>query len=300
MCNDAQVNWDDLRFILAAARTRTLSGAAAQFGVTHTTVGRRIRACEEKLGVRLFDRQPDGLHATPAGQDLVELAERVEADVLSAESRIMGRDAELRGPLRVSMVDFCFWGIHDVFASFLNRYPSVELTLTATLDSVSLTRREADVALRLTDHPPENLVGRRLGELTFAVYGSASLVQRIGSNAPLGEYPWLAWDERLDGRWIHDWLDHNAPGAQIVMRVDESALLQRQAVSSGIGVFFMPCCVADAEPDLHRLSPVHFRQALWLLTLRELQHTSRVRAFMDHFGDALANHPAIEATMTPT
>src|SRR5690606_20873769 len=212
----------------------------------------------------------------------------------------MGRDAELRGPLRVSMVDFCFWGIHDVFASFLNRYPSVELTLTATLDSVSLTRREADVALRLADSPPENLVGRRLGELAFAVYGSDSLVKRIGPDAPLGEYPWLAWDERLDGRWVHEWLAQHAAGAQVVLRLDESALRQRQAITSAIGVFFMACCVGDADPNLRRLGPVHFRQPLWLLTLRELQHTSRVRAFMDHFGDALANHPAIEATMTPT
>ncbi|HMR76258.1 MAG TPA: LysR family transcriptional regulator, partial [Polyangiaceae bacterium] len=93
------MDWDDLRFILAAARARTLSGAAAEFGVTHTTAGRRIRACEERLGARLFDRQPDGLHATPAGQDLVELAERMESEGLAVESRIMGRDAELRGSL---------------------------------------------------------------------------------------------------------------------------------------------------------------------------------------------------------
>ncbi len=287
------MDWDDLRFILAAARSRTLSGAGARFGVTHTTVGRRIRACEARLGVRLFDRQPDGLHATAAGQDLIDLAERMEGEVLAAQGRIMGRDAELRGPLRVSIFDFGFWGIHDAFASFIARYPSVELTITASLDPVSLTRREADVALRLTRSPPEALIGRRVGDLTFAVYASEALVARVGADAPYADYPWLAWDDRLDGSWIHEWLSRNAPGARIALRIDESAILQRQAICSGMGVFFMPCCVADAIPGIRRLGPIHFRQPLWLLTLRELQHTSRVRAFLDHMADALATHPAV-------
>ncbi|MFT5679941.1 MAG: DNA-binding transcriptional LysR family regulator [Myxococcota bacterium] len=280
------MDWNDLRYILAAHRARTLVGAAARLGVTHTTVGRRIRASEERMGVRLFDRTPDGLHVTPAGQDLVEVAERMEGEVLSVESRIMGRDTELSGPLRVSILDYSFWALHGAFQSFLERYPSVDLTITATVEPVSLTRRDADVVLRLAEAPPETLIGRRLGQVGFAVYASDALVDRIGADAGYAAYPWLGWDERSDGRWVDAWLAENAPGARIAVRIDESAIVRRQAIQSGMGVFFMPCFEGDAVSGLQRLGPVEFRRSLWLLTLPDLRHTNRVRAFLDHMAEA--------------
>lgn len=276
------MDWDDLRYILAVARARTLIGAASDLGVTHTTVGRRIRACEERVGVRLFDRNPDGLTTTPAGQVLAEAAERLEGEVLSAESRVMGQDAELRGPLRVSTFDFALWVFHDTFASFLQRYPSVELTITAPLDPISLVRRDADVALRLTASPPASLIGRRLGEIEFAVYGSEELIARVGEDAPYGAYPWIAQDQRQDGGWVEAWLARHGPGARIVARIDESPILRRQAISAGMGLFFLACFEGDGVPGVRRLGPVQFRHPLWLLTLPELRHTSRVRAFLDH------------------
>lgn len=287
------MDWDDLRYVLALSRAQTLSAAATSLGVSHTTVGRRIRALERALGARLFDPAPSGLAPTRAGHDLIEVATRVEAELLLVEGRVLGRDVRLSGALRVATMDILFHHNHEAFASFIARYPSVALTVCASDAEVSLQRREADVALRMTSSPPEPLVGRKVGQVAFAVYGSAALVERIGADAPYDAFPWLHWDERLDMRWLDDWLATHAPKARVVMRVALSSSLLRQTIAAGLGVHFLATFEGDADPSLRRIGPITpaFRRDLWLLTLPELRHNSRVRAFMDHMAAQLrASH----------
>lgn len=284
VCKNAHVDWDDLRYVLAVARERTLSLAAERLGVTHTTVGRRLRAIEERLGVRLFDRTPDAFVPTAAGQDVAEVAERMEGEVLSLEGRVLGRDAQLEGKLRVATMDLLFRRYQAAFASFIARFPGVELTVTSSDTEVSLTRREADAALRMTSSPPEHLVGRKVGRVDFAVYASRALARRVGPDAAYSDYPWLHWDERLGMTWLDEWLARNAPGARVAMRVDFSSVLVRQAVAAGIGVHFLATFEGDGDPELQRIGPVHpeYSRDVWLLTLPDLRSTSRVRAFLDH------------------
>lgn len=278
------MEWSDLRCVLALVREGTLSGAAASLGVSHTTIGRRVRALEDALGVLLFDRTPDGLIATAAGQDIAEVAERVEGEVLSLESRVLGRDVALRGKLRVTTMDVLFRRYRPTFTSFLARYPSVELTLGCTDSELSLTRREADVALRMTSSPPVSLVGRKIGRVEFAVYAERGLVERLGPKARYDDYPWIHWDERLDMRWLDQWLAKNAPRARIAMRVDASSTVLRDAMAAGIGAHFLACFEGDADPALSRVGPVatEFGRDVWLLTLPDLRSNTRVRAFLDH------------------
>lgn len=285
------MDWDDLRYVLAIHRGKTLSGAAALLGVTRTTVGRRLKDAETRLGVRLFDRSDEGFTATATGDELAAAAIRVEEEIHVTEGRLLGRDAELCGRLRVSTIDFIFAGFPDVFASFIQRYPKVDLTVGVTNEQVSLSRREADVALRLGNNPAERLVGRRVARLQFEAYAAQSLVDRVGRDAPLGAFPWLHWDERSDGRWLDAWLAKNAPGAQVSLRSDDYAV-RRRALSSGIGVHFLPCFDGDAEPGLVRLGARLSDEArdLWVLTLPELRTNSRIRAFMEHAHSAFKRH----------
>ncbi|MEM1418057.1 MAG: LysR family transcriptional regulator [Myxococcota bacterium] len=277
------MEWDDLRYVLAARRAGSLSGAAAELGVARTTVGRRLRDAEQRLGVLLFDRTPDGLVATAAGEELAETAERVEAEVLTTEGRLLGRDEALRGRLRVSTLDFVFEAFPELFGTFRERYPGIEVTVRVTTENVSLRRREADVALRLARSPAEHLVGRRMGTLNFEVYGARSLVARIGADAPLSAFPWIGWDDREDTRFFDGWLAENAPGAAFALRTGDFGVT-RKALSAGLGIHFLPCCLGEPDPELvslgHRL--VGEARGLFVLTLADLRHNSRVRAFMDH------------------
>lgn len=279
-------------YVLAISRHRTLLKAATTLGVAHTTVSRRLKTLEAELGVRLFDRTPDGLVATAAGEDLIEAAERMEGDMLSVRARVLGRDAELRGRLRVSTFDVLFYSLEQSFISFLKRYPHVELSVATSPERVSLPRREADIAIRLSNGPPESLVGRKVGYMQFGVYAARTLVERVGEDAPLSEYPWLSWDAGENLAWFEGWLAENAPGAKIVLRLGDRGVLMAHAVRSGLGAQILPCLLADADPLLQRLTPLDevFRLDLWLLTLPELRTNSRVRAFMEHMTEALGTH----------
>jgi DNA-binding transcriptional LysR family regulator len=285
------MDWDDLRYVLAILRGKTLSRAAASLRTSHTTVGRRLRAIEERLGVRLFDQTPEGFIPTYAGQAVAATAERMEAEVLAVESQVLGGDVRLAGKLRVGTLDIVFRGYHDVFSSFAARFPEVELTVTCSDTEVSLPRREADVVLRMTGTPPKYLVGRKVGRVDFAVYGQRALVEQLGPDAGYAAYPWLHWDERLNMTWLDEWLAEHAPGARIALRMDASSVILRDAIRAGIGVHFLACFEGDSDPALTRIGPPHraFSRDLWLLTLPELRDTSRVRAFMDHAVERLAN-----------
>ena len=284
------MDWDDLKYVLAIARAKTLSAAGASLGVSHTTAGRRLRAIEEALGVRLFDRTPDGLVVTAPGAEAVEAAEEMEQRVHALEGRVRGHDTRLVGALRVTTMDVFFLRFHEAFTSFARRYPDVELTVTSSNEEASLTRREADVALRMTTSPPEYLVGRRVGRVRFAIYGQDELVAACGGpDAPYDAFPWLSWDARMNVRFVDEWLAAHAPSARVVMRTDFDSLLLHEAIARGVGVHFLSRADGDADPRLTRIGPADqgFASELWLLTMPDLRANSRVRAFIDHMVEAL-------------
>lgn len=276
-----------MRFVLAVARAGTLTGASRQLGVVRTTVGRRVRALEEAMGVRLFDDTPEGLVATAAGQELATSAEIVEGEVLGVTSRLAGRDAELKGTLRVSTIDAIYECFTDAFTSFIAAYPGIELSVLSTDEEVSLRRREADVAVRMKDTPPEALVGRHLGKVEFGIYASRALVAEVGRDAAPAAFPWLRFDARDDGRGLEPWYTRYAAGASVAMGFDAYAVM-RHAVCVGQGVHFLPRFDAERFPELMCLGPDPApTRSLWALTLPELRTNSRVRAFLKHVDRAI-------------
>lgn len=287
------MRWEDLHLVLTLVRARTLQEAGARLGVARTTVARRLTAAEERLGARLFDRTPEGLSPTAAGAELAEAAERLEDEVLAVEGRVRGRDAELRGRLRVSTLELVWDGFTEVFASFVERHPAVGLTLHMGDEQVSLRRREADVAIRLSNDPGDGLVGRLLGRVQFEVYGARALVERVGRDAPLAAFPWISDDERSPTPWLDRWLATAAPGARVALRSDAYRVM-RGAVAAGVGVHFLACFDGDRDPGLvslgHRVTEE--ARGLWVLTLPELAANRRVRAFMDHCAAAFAPYRA--------
>ncbi|MCA9605069.1 MAG: LysR family transcriptional regulator [Myxococcales bacterium] len=276
------MNWDDLRFVLATARARTLSGAAQELGVTHTTVARRLRALEERIGARVFDARAEGLVPTAAGERLRDAAERMEEEVMGLDRAIVGRDARLTGPLCVATTDLLVLWFPELWASFAKEYPGIDLEVAASTRVANLTKRDADVAIRFTNRPPENLVGRKVGRLDYAVYGARSLV---GSRrrVQLDAYPWIAWSERAQAKLTWAWMRKHVPGARIAMTVD-AAVVFYAALRAGMGLGHLPCIEGDGDPTLRRLGdPIEgFGMDIWVLTHPDLRNTARIRAFMQH------------------
>lgn len=283
------MQWDDLRYALALERGRSLSAAAKSLGVNHTTVGRRVEALGQDLGARLFDRTPGGFVPTRAGDDILAVAVRVENELLELDRLVLGRDARLSGTLRVTTIDAFAMQHCEIFAAFCRRYPEITLETVISNTPQSLTKREADVAMRLSNSPPQNLVGKRLGRMEFAPYAATSLIESRTDPTDLESYPWMAWDEKLNARLTEEWLKKRVPRAHISVRLD-SAATNLSFLCAGIGAAFAPCLWGDAHSELQRLQDPepNFGLDLWLLTHPDLRHTARVRAFIEHMDQQMA------------
>ena len=288
------LDWDDLRYVLAVHACGSVAGAARALRVNHTTVLRRIGAFESLLGIKLFDRLTSGYVLTAAGEELVETAGRINDTVTALERRLAGRDASVEGALRLATTDTLMGSVlPDILAAFRAAHPGVLVEVSTSNAFANLTRRDADVALRPAADPPENLVGRRLSRIGFAVYGSERFLERLdtdpGEGAELDGSDWIWPDATLAstaiGRWMHD----RAPSTAAVLRAD-SLVAMREAAAAGLGLAVLPCYLGDTNGRLRRFGdPLSdLSSELWLLTHEDLRRTARVRAFMEFAGPALA------------
>lgn len=284
------IDWDDLRTILAVAEEGSLAGGARRLGVNHTTALRRIAAAEERLGLRLFERQPGGYVLTAGGEDLVQTARSIDDSVAALERRLAGQDLRLSGTIRLTTTDTLMGSLlPSLLAGFHTAHPGIMVEVTVSNAMFSLTRREADVAIRPTIQPPDTLVGRRISDIACAVYAAPAFVGT--TPAQYAAAPWLLPDEILAGTTIARWLQQALPDKQPVARAD-SFLSLRDMALAGLGLVALPCYLGDMTPGLVRLgSPVPGMQAaLWLLTHEDLRRSARIRAFMDFAAKAFASH----------
>src|SRR5258706_11350848 len=155
--------WDDLRYLLAIARNRSLAGAARALAVNHSTVFRRLNAFERELGVRLFERLPEGYVPTVEGEEIRRQAEAIEASMHALERTVAGRDYRLSGEIRMTTApSLASDYVAGYLAEFRQRYPEIRVEIAVGDHDFDLARREADIALRATLRLPEFLVGRRV------------------------------------------------------------------------------------------------------------------------------------------
>ncbi|MEO0324290.1 MAG: LysR family transcriptional regulator [Myxococcota bacterium] len=292
------MDWDDLRYVLAVSRHGTLLGAARALRVNATTVSRRLKALEAGAGAAIFEKLKHGVVLTPAGEEMVRVAESIEELAHGLDARVRGLDGRLEGTLRIASADMIFLLWADDLARFHARYPGIELELLSSYAMVSLTRREADVAVRVASEAPGHLVGRRELEVAYAVYGSRELIARVGEDAPYGAFPWLSWDLRV-GRGTDDFVHRSAPGARIVTRVDTVPVMLA-GLRAGLGLTILPCLVGDRAPELRRIGDYAVSGThLWLLTHPELRRTARVRAFMEFFREVARRDAALVEGRSP-
>jgi len=279
------LDWNDLRFVLAVADEGSLARAARALGVNHTTVLRRIATFEDQLGVRLFERLASGYVATPAGEELAAGARGMRDRVHELERRLVGRDLRLTGSVRVTTTDTLAQAvIPPVLAGIALGHPGVQLELTTTTALLSLTKRDADLAVRPTSKPPPNLVGRRVSPIAFALYAAPSYLARVPAKRDLARHTWLAPDDSLATTTIARWMTRAVPAEQIAFRADTLTALAYTA-TAGIGVVALPCYLGDSLVQLRRVRGVipEMASELWVLTHEDLRGTARIRAV----GDAL-------------
>jgi DNA-binding transcriptional LysR family regulator len=287
------LSWDDLQVFLAVCHAGSISGAAKRLGVNHSTVLRRIGSLEDALAVRLFDRLPSGYALTATGNELAERLAGVAEQVEAAHRRVLGLDDEIKGIVRVTTTGTLLNTLlMPLFAEFRARHPAVELQVVVDNSFLSLTRREADVAVRGSNRPPENLVGRRVGDIRTALYASRAYVESLGRRATKDDYRYVAADESLSHLAQAGWVHKNVPASRIAMRLDNLEGMV-EAVAAGVGAGLLLCPLADRRPELVRLQPPDPKldTQVWILTHPDLKQVARIRAFTQFLFEGLSSHP---------
>ena len=293
MAADALRNlaWDDFRLVKAIADAKGLTGAAERLGVNHSTMFRRLGQIEDALGVALFERHRTGYALTTAGEEMVALAERMDDDVTAFTRKLAGRELSPAGELRVATSDSLLAHLlTPLFARFRGRCPDVRLDIVLGNQALNLSKRDADVAIRASDNPPETLVGRRVARVAWALYGRIVDFPEPGTVDPASLYQrrWVALGDNMAVKAARFVRERVAP-ERIVYKIN-TVLGLAEAVEAGVGVGHLPCFVADVRPSLVRLSPPEPRFAadLWLLTHPDLRRSARVRVFLDFVAAEIA------------
>jgi DNA-binding transcriptional LysR family regulator len=277
------IDWDDVRYFLAAARGGSVRGAAKRLGVNHATVSRRIAQLEERLGTQMFEKLPSGYRLTAAGSEVLELAEQMEASSQQLETRVLGRDQSVRGLLRVTLPRV---------------HPEIEMEIVSTGEVANLTNREADVAIRIVADRktlPLNLYGLKGPELFAGIYMSFDRLAAWRAGEPESIRPIV-----LGGQGVPGWAGEGEVRATGVPFRTPDAEAQIAAARQGIGMTRLPCFVGDADRLLARVPGIDLKAhaTLWLLTQGETRKTARVRLFTAFLSRRLAAYAPLLAGLS--
>ncbi|MCC6924724.1 LysR family transcriptional regulator [Novosphingobium sp.] len=289
-------DWSDYQAFLAIARAGQLARAGTALGVDATTMGRRLRRLEARLGVTLFEQTREGQVLTEAGEALLARVEAM-AQAASGIAEGQGGAAALSGTLRISVPEgFGGWFLPRHIEAFTQAHPALTLDLVANSGLLSLSKREADVAVTLSRPKAGPVIARKLSDYTLRLYASPSYLDRTGLPQRPAE---LAQQHRLIG-YIPDllydpvlrYLDEIHPGLTATLR-SSSINAQHHLIAAGAGLGVLPCFIGDADPGLVPVLPERqIRRSFWLVTHKDTHNLARVRAGRDWLADAVQQHRA--------
>lgn len=292
------MEWNDLKVILAIGRAGTLSGAAKSLGMNHSTVFRRINVIEEKMEVRFFDRLPQGYSMTEAGEAALGTAERIDNEVNGLSRELVGKDLRLQGSIRVTAPEgVSLRLLRPVFAAFLHEHTDIQIDLVVTGSALKLSRREADLAIRVTSNPPDTSIGRQVCKFGFGVYVSKEYLE-VKKNRLPEEHAWVLLEDASSWFKPAVWKKIFNPNSKVVFRSDSTSAIVNAALD-GLGVTPLPCFIGDSEKELVRLDEFQKEIAkenaldLWILMHPDLRHTARVKALMRFIYESLEKEKSL-------
>ena len=284
------MNWDDLRFFLAAVRLQTYSAAAAELRVNRTTVARRITQLERRLQQALFVHQNQHYQLTAFGEELYQQAVQLEHSISKLEDSL-GLGAQLLdGQLRIAAP----LGLGPEFipelAAFSKRYPQIRWELLNTVDPIAaLNQRKADVALAVSNSCPSHIRGHWLGELARAPYASRHYLKNIPADSPLEQHHWIGWGQELAESQAAKWMARELPDDVYKPAEVNSWNAILAAVRGGLGVAHLWCFLADGDRLLQAIRPptAELSMGLWIMRPANIPPNPRVKVFIQTLRESL-------------
>jgi DNA-binding transcriptional LysR family regulator len=271
-------DWEDLRHFTVFAREKSLSAAARRLKVDHVTVARRIAALEGALRLKLVERRPRAYFLTPDGERIAELGERMELESFAVQRTAAAGQSGISGEVAVSAPpNMAASLIAPRLGALRERHPDLHIRLDGQTRNVSLVRREADIAIRLSRPVDEELVVRKLAKVVFSLYASHDYIAAHGE----GARSYIAYDTSMDATPQQTWLQGQAGTDLIVLRSNDLAV-QMAAAVAGVGIAVLPDFMGARDARLARLphAGATLEREVWVAVHNDLRHAPRIQAVM--------------------
>lgn len=289
---DRDLDWDDLKAFLAVMRAGRLTAAARAMRIDHSTLSRRIKRLEAALQTRLFDRMTGGYRPTAAGEQLLREAEAVESLTIAMQSRLSDQTAQLAGAVRIAGPEgFGTYFLAPRFGRLTAEHPGIEVEMIAKPGVISLSRREAEMAV--TNICPQRgpLHASKLTDYELGVYASSSYLARhpkIRNQRDLAKHDFIGYIDDMLPTAAHDYLREVDKSIAPKVRIS-NILTQLAATRGGVGLCVLPCFMCASHPDLIRLLPTELRiiRSYWLVVHSDLRQLPRVRVAADFITEAV-------------
>ena len=280
-------DWNGLRYFLEVARTQRVSAAALRLGVQHSTVSRRIHALERELGTLLFDKsKATGFTLTEEGVRFFAYAEQIEGTVLTAREEISGQSHTLSGHLRVGSTEgFGNYVLAPLMTDFQRRFPAITLDIMPVPRFISLSKREADIAISLERPQRGPYLCTKLHDYSLKLYGSTNYLAAHGpikKKTDLAGHTFIGYVEELLFSDRLRYLDDVITNSQVIFK-STSVIAQYQAALQGQSLAILPCFMAAQDPRLQSVleDEVIITRSFWMYCHEDLRHSRRVMALWD-------------------
>lgn len=281
-------SWDDFRFFLATSSAGSFSKAASELGVTQPTISRRIENLEHRLGVRLFDRLPNGVALTTEGESILDAARHIETTVLEIQRNVHGSDKRMEGMVRISVTDglATYW-LTPQLGRLQERHPGISIEFQCSIEPADALKMETDLSIRYQRPNAADLIAMKLGTLHFVPWASPDYIARNGAPTTpeelmrhrLLDHQSYAFDAGA-GQW-NDWFAL-ARAANLVSYVTNSSASMLSAIQSGLGIGMLPTYVCECVEGIVPLSlDLRTYSNIWLTYHPNIQGTARVREVID-------------------
>ena len=284
------MDWNSLKVFLSIARRGSLSGAANDLDVNHTTIFRRLNDFEAEIGGQLFERVNNRYELTTLGHELLDLAQNIENSFDTIDRYIVGKDFQPKGIVKITAPNnIAYRYLPRYISEFNSLYPEIHVELLVSNQEFNMSNRQADIAVRATSSPPEHLVGRQVSTLNWSVFGSKRYADKFGlpnDKDELINHSLIGATGAMRNLPAFVWLDRHFAD-QVITRCDDLTAMSYFA-ESGQGLAFLPD--DQLRPEIARLFGVQVNKPsnLWLLTHPDLRNVERIKLVMQHLTKAFS------------
>jgi len=284
------MDWNSLKVFLSITRSGSLSGAANDLEVNHSTIFRRLKTFEEEIGGRLFERINNRYELTTLGHELLDLAQNIESSFDDLDRHIVGKDVQPKGVVKITAPNnIAYHFLPRYIAEFNTLYPEIHIELLVSNQELNMSNRQADIAVRATPSRPEHLIGKQVGILNWSVFGSKKYDAKFGLPSDIGElinHSLIGATGAMRNLPAFIWLDKHHP-EQVITRSDD-LIAMSYFVESGQGLALLPD--DQLRPEILRLFGVQESAPsnLWLLTHPDLRNVERIKLVMQYLTKAFS------------